>query len=99
LFVVGSIPTLAIFELFDTFYNWAQRQSVKKLPLSPTNVLKNVCTKDLFFVVLNRQHITGICRQELQMSSLEDKIGTENSVRFIDAFVEHISLGSIGFTT
>ena len=44
------------------------------------------------------QHITGISRQELQMSSLEDKIGTENPVRFIDAFVEHISLGSIGFT-
>jgi hypothetical protein len=45
------------------------------------------------------QHITGISLQELQMSSLEDKIGTENLVRFVNAFVEHISLGSIGFTT
>jgi hypothetical protein len=58
---------------------------VKKLPLSPTNILKNVCTKDLIFAVLTMQHITGISRQELQMSSLDDKIGTENAVRFIDA--------------
>ena len=45
------------------------------------------------------QHITGISRHELQMSSLEDKIGTENPIRFIDAFTEHISLESLGFTT
>jgi hypothetical protein len=45
------------------------------------------------------QHITGRSRHELQMSSLEYKIGIENPVRFVDAFVEHISLGSIGFTT
>jgi hypothetical protein len=43
--------------------------------------------------------LTGIQRKKLQMSNLEDKIGTENSVRFVNAFVEHISLGSIGFTT
>jgi hypothetical protein len=49
---------------------------VKKLPLSLTNIIKNVFTKDLIFVVLTMQHITGISRQELQMSSLEDKIGT-----------------------
>jgi hypothetical protein len=55
---------------------------VKKLPLSPTNTLKNVCTKDLFFAVLTMQHITGISRQELQMSKLEDKIGTENTIQF-----------------
>jgi hypothetical protein len=34
----------------------------------------------------------------LQMSSFEDKIGTQNKVRFSDAFVEHISLESVGFT-
>jgi hypothetical protein len=72
---------------------------VKKLPLPPINILKNVITKDLFFVILTMQHITGISRQELQMSRLEDKIGTENPVRFVDAFVEHISLASNGFTT
>ena len=45
------------------------------------------------------QHISGISRQQLQMSSLEEKITTENSVRFIEAFVENISLQALGFTT
>ena len=43
-------------------------------------------------VCLKMQHITGISRQQLQISSLEDKIALENPVRFIDAFVENISL-------
>ena len=33
------------------------------------------------------QHIQGICRNQLQMVSLEDKITADNSVRFIEAFV------------
>ena len=44
------------------------------------------------------QHITGISRQQLQLSSLEDRISPENPVRFIEAFVEHISLEALGFT-
>jgi transposase len=44
------------------------------------------------------QHITGISRQQLQISSLEDRISPENPVRFIEAFVEHISLEALGFT-
>ncbi|WP_438967280.1 hypothetical protein [Flavobacterium sp.] len=36
------------------------------------------------------QHIQGISRHQLQMSSLEDKISADNSVRFIDVFVHHI---------
>jgi len=63
---------------------------VKKLPLSPTNILKNVCTKDLIFVVLTMQHITGISHKNLKMSSLEDKIGRENSVRFVAFFLRKI---------
>ncbi|MEL1242256.1 transposase, partial [Flavobacterium flavipallidum] len=43
------------------------------------------------------QHISGISRQQLQISSLEDKIASDNPVRFIEAFVEHISLESLGF--
>jgi hypothetical protein len=43
------------------------------------------------------QHITGICRQQLQISSLEDKITVDNPVRFIEAFVEKISLDAICF--
>ena len=43
------------------------------------------------------QHISGISRQQLQISSLEDKIALENPVRFVEAFVENISLESLGF--
>lgn len=51
-----------------------------------------------FFVFLKMQHITGISRHQLQISSLEDKIALDNPVRFIEAFVEYISLESLGFT-
>ena len=43
------------------------------------------------------QHIQGICRNQLQMVSLEDKIASDNSVRFIEAFVGFIDLQKIGF--
>jgi transposase len=43
------------------------------------------------------QHIQGISRHQLQMSSLEDKIASDNPVRFIDAFVSAIDLVEIGF--
>jgi HJR/Mrr/RecB family endonuclease len=43
------------------------------------------------------QHISGTSRQQLQISSLEDKIASDNPVRFIEAFVEHISLEALGF--
>ena len=44
------------------------------------------------------QHIQGVSRYQLQMSSLEDKIAIDNSVRFIDAYVGVIDLSKIGFT-
>jgi transposase len=43
------------------------------------------------------QHITGISRYQMQIISLEDRISNENPVRFIDVFVEQISLESLGF--
>ena len=43
------------------------------------------------------QHIQGISRNQLQISSLEDKISADNSVRFIDAFVSFIDLQKVGF--
>ena len=43
------------------------------------------------------QHIQGICRNQLQMGSLEDKIASDNSVRFIEAFVGFIDLEKLGF--
>ncbi|MCC7027347.1 MAG: hypothetical protein IT265_10345 [Saprospiraceae bacterium] len=42
-------------------------------------------------------HVIGIPRLQLQMSSLEDSISQENSVRFIDAFVEQLDLIKLGF--
>ena len=44
------------------------------------------------------QHIQGISRNQLQVSSLEDTIAVDNPVRFIDAFVSNIDLEKIGFT-
>jgi transposase len=71
---------------------------VKKLPFISSKIVKKTVIKHRKVVYLMMQHITGISRQELQMSSLEDKISSDNPVRFIDAFVEHISLESVGFT-
>jgi len=44
------------------------------------------------------QHIQGISRNQLQVSSLEDTISADNPVRFIDAFVVSIDLEKLGFT-
>ena len=44
------------------------------------------------------QHIARLSRQQLQISSLEDKIALDNPVRFIEAFVEYISLKALDFT-
>ena len=44
------------------------------------------------------QHIARLSRQQLQISSLEDKIAWDNPVRFIEAFVEYIWLYSLDFT-
>lgn len=43
------------------------------------------------------QHITGIPRNQMRFTSLEDTISQDNPVRFIDAFVEHVSLNALGF--
>ena len=43
------------------------------------------------------QHITGISRQQVRFSSLEDTISPDNQVRFIDAFVEYVDLSKPGF--
>ncbi|WP_413998117.1 transposase [Flavobacterium sp. W1B] len=44
------------------------------------------------------QHIRGISRHQLSLSSLEDTILPENPVRFIDALAETIVLESLGFS-
>ena len=44
------------------------------------------------------QHITGISRNQMVFSSLEDTISNDHPIRFIDAFVDTINLHGIGFT-
>jgi hypothetical protein len=44
------------------------------------------------------QHIIGLPRNQIVFSSLEDTILAENPVRFIDAFVEALSLETLGFS-
>ena len=44
------------------------------------------------------QRIAGLSLKQLQISSLEDKIALDNRVRFIEAFVDYISLESLNFT-
>jgi transposase len=43
------------------------------------------------------QHITGIPRNQIFFSSLEDTISLDNPIRFIDAFAEAVALKSLGF--
>src|SRR6187402_756849 len=50
-----------------------------------------------FFVFLGMQHIIGISRHQMRVSSLEDAISPDNQVRFIDAFVSFIDLSKLGF--
>jgi len=44
------------------------------------------------------QHISGLSRQQLQISSFEDIVALDTFVRFIKTFVECISLEVLGFT-
>lgn len=44
------------------------------------------------------QHITGIPRNQMFFSSLEGTISEENPIRFIDAFVEALSLELLSFS-
>ena len=43
------------------------------------------------------QHIQGISRYQMRISSLEDAISPDNQVRFIDAFVSFVDLSKLGF--
>ncbi|PRZ19576.1 hypothetical protein [Flavobacterium granuli] len=44
------------------------------------------------------QHITGIPRNQMVFSSLEDTILPDNPVRFVDAFVERIDFIKLDFS-
>ena len=43
------------------------------------------------------QHITGISRQQMRLSSLEDTISPNNQVRLIDSFVDYIDISKLDF--
>jgi hypothetical protein len=49
-------------------------------------------------VYLVMQHTYRNPRNQMFFSSLEDTISLENPVRFIDAFVEALSLQTLGFS-
>lgn len=49
------------------------------------------------FVFLRMQHISGISRHQMRISSLEDTISPDNPVRFIDAFVSFLDLLKLVF--
>ncbi|MDI9312623.1 MAG: hypothetical protein QM535_20605 [Limnohabitans sp.] len=44
------------------------------------------------FIFLVMQHIQGISRNQSHLSSLEDKITSDNYARFIDAFIKFMDL-------
>jgi hypothetical protein len=44
------------------------------------------------------QHITGISRHQMRISSFEDAISSANQVRFIGAFVTFVDLTKFGFS-
>jgi hypothetical protein len=44
------------------------------------------------------QHIPGISRYQMRISSLEDAIAPDNQVRFIDVFVRFVDLSKLGFS-
>ena len=44
------------------------------------------------------QHISGISREQIRFTSIEDFISTENPVRFIDSFVHALDLNKLGFS-
>jgi hypothetical protein len=70
---------------------------VKKLRFLFSTNIEKYCLKTGIFVFLEMQHILGISRQQMRISSLEDAIATDNQVRFIDAFVSFVDLTKLGF--
>ena len=43
------------------------------------------------------EHVQSANRSQIELSSLEEQIEKDNAVRFVEAFVEHISLTELGF--
>ena len=65
---------------------------MKKLPFNSFKNSQIILLKGRKVVYLIMQHITGIPRNQMCFSSLEDTISSENLIRFIDIFVEAIFL-------
>jgi transposase len=43
------------------------------------------------------EHVQSVNRSQIELSSLEEQIEKDNAVRFVEVFVEHISLTQLGF--
>jgi hypothetical protein len=63
----------------------------KNFRLFSSKIVKKILIKHKKVIYSKMQNIQGAQSHHLQIRSLEDKIASENPVRFIDAFVEHIS--------
>lgn len=72
---------------------------MKKLPSSRTNLLQYFQQFSINLRLVFMQHITGIPREQIGFSSLEDSIESDNSVRFVDAFIDSLDLIKLGFKT
>jgi len=70
---------------------------VKKLPFISSKCKNLIGIFPRKIVHLKTQPITETYRKKLQISSLEDKITTNNPIRFIEVFVENICLQALGF--
>jgi len=44
------------------------------------------------------QHISSKNRHQIEFTSLDDLIEADNTVRFVDAFVDKLELNKLGFT-
>jgi hypothetical protein len=61
----------------------------EKTAVSVTPNIAKKLHKNRNFRILGMQHIKGIFRLQMLISSLEEAISPDNQVRFIDAFVEN----------
>ena len=71
---------------------------MKKLPFNSFKNSQIILLKGRKVVYLIMQHITGIPRNQMCFSSLEDTISSENPIRFIDAFVAALSFEALSFS-
>ncbi len=69
----------------------------EKTTFALANLVKYLQQSKAEFRLNCMHHISGIPREQIEFGSLEEKIETDNAVRFVDSFVESLDLSSLGF--